>query len=220
MVQPARFHFQDGARRAARHVDPDGVARKARAPSAAGPGRAPRRPPAKWPPCPETGSRRRARRRRGTARRRHLQRHLPVGKARAGRLHLAGILAVLRLQRDAAGHQDARQIARARQRHHHRRQALVAGGHADHAAARGQGADQPAEHRWRRRCGRPGSRTCRRALRAAVAGIGAVAGEGDGAERLSIPWPRRPSAGRLPSGRCGSRARSACRRPRGCRRAC
>ncbi len=148
MAQAARFHCH--ARRA-----PSGApcrarwaGRKAPARSAAAPCRAPRPPPAKWPPCPGTGSRRRARRRRGRA--------LPAAAssvicpwaiARADGLHLAGVLALLRQQRDAAGHQHAGQVARARQRHHHGRQALVAGGHADHAAgawaASGSGGGRP-----------------------------------------------------------------------------
>ena len=64
-------------------------------------------------------------------------------------------------QGDAAGNQHAGQIARAGQRHHHGGQALVAGGDADDAAARGQRADQAAEDARRRRCGRAGNRTSR-----------------------------------------------------------
>src|SRR5450756_566549 len=69
-----------------------------------------------------------------------------VGEARAHRLHLGRVLALFGQQRHAARNQHARQIAGAGQRHHHGRQPLVARGHAEHAAARGQGADQPPEN--------------------------------------------------------------------------
>ena len=47
------------------------------------------------------------------------------------------------------------------QGHHHRRQALVAGGHAEHALARWAASGSGGATRSRRRCGRPGCRTCR-----------------------------------------------------------
>jgi hypothetical protein len=115
-----------------------------------------------------------------------LQGHLSAGEARAGRLHFAGVFAIGRLQRDAAGNQDARQRAHGGERHHHRRETFVAGGHADHAAARGQRTDEAAEDAGGivavgQRVEHAGG-----ALRAAVAGVGAVGGEGDGAERFEL----------------------------------
>ena len=89
-------------------------------------------------------------------------------------------------QRDAAGHQHAGQIVHARQRHHHGRQSLVAGGDADDAAARGQRADQAAEDGRGIVAIGQGIEHAGGALRAAVAGVGAVGGEGDGAERLQF----------------------------------
>ena len=52
-------------------------------------------------------------------------------------------------QRDAARYEHARQIARRGQRHHHRRQALVARRDAEHAAPRRQRSDQAPEDRRR-----------------------------------------------------------------------
>ena len=57
----------------------------------------------------------------------------------------AGILSLLRQQRDAAGNENARQFVAGGQRHHHRRQSLVARRHAQHAAPRRQRSDETAE---------------------------------------------------------------------------
>jgi hypothetical protein len=115
-----------------------------------------------------------------------LQGHLAAGETRAGRLHFAGVLSVGGLQGDAAGNQDARQIARGGERHHHRGETFVASGHADHAAPRGQGTDEAAKNAGRvvavsQRVEHAGG-----ALRAAVAGVGAIGSEGDGAERFEL----------------------------------
>ena len=72
------------------------------------------------------------------------------------------------------------------QRHHHRGQALVAGGDAEHALARGQRAHQAAQHDRGVVAVRQGVHHAGRALRAAVAGIGAGAGERDGVQRLQL----------------------------------
>ncbi len=74
----------------------------------------------------------------------------------------------------------------ARERHHHGGQTFVAGGDADDAAARGQRTDEPSEDGGRvvairQRIEHGGS-----ALAAAVAGIGAVGGEGHGALRFQF----------------------------------
>ena len=85
---------------------------------------------------------------------------------------------------------------------------------------RRQRADQPAQHHRGVVAIGQAVHHAGRALRAAVAGIGAEAGERDAAERTAVPRPPPSSAGRPPSGRCDSPARPACRRGRGCRRTC
>ena len=117
---------------------------------------------------------------------RGLQRHLSAGIARADGLHGARILALFGQQCDAAGQQDAGQVAGSGQRHHHGRKPLIAGGHADYAAARGQGADEAPENRGGVVAEWQGIEHAGGSLRAAVAGIGAVSGEGDGAQRLEF----------------------------------
>ena len=122
-------------------------------------------------------------------------------------LHLARVLAVARRQRDAARDDEAGQIAHAGERHHHGGQALVAGGDAEHARARGQRADEPpqddggvvavgqaVEHaRACPACGRRRDRCSRRRTGCRPA--------------RAAPRPPPARAGRPPSGRCGSRAR-------------
>ena len=122
-------------------------------------------------------------------------------------------------ERDAARHEHARKVAAARERHHHRGQALVAGRDADHAAACRQRSDQPAENRR-------GVVPVGQAVEHAVVPCerpshGSVQAPANGTAPAAVKLPLRlPSAGRPPSGRCDSRARSACRRRRGCRRGC
>ena len=73
--------------------------------------RALRRRPATSRPCRGTGSRRPAMRTRGSpSSAASSQRDLAVREAHADRLHLARVLALARRQRDAAGHEHARQI--------------------------------------------------------------------------------------------------------------
>ena len=126
-----------------------------------------------------------------------------------------------RRQRHAAGHQHAGQVVRCR-------------------PAPSSSPAGPCR-RWRRpsRPRRVGSERISRpkhhgrvvAIRQAVehAGVPCVrpshgsvtnAGERDAARAASAPRPPPAPAGRLPSARCGSRARSACRRRRACRPAC
>ena len=149
-----------------------------------------------------------------------LQGDLAVGEAGADGLDLAGVLAVGGRQRHAAGHEDAGQVALAGQGHHHGRQALVAGGHAQHAAAGGQRADQAAQHDGGVVAVGQAVHHARRALGAAVARVGDEAGEGDGAQPAEFLGGRLHEQARLPSGRCGSPGRRACRRARGCRPGC
>ena len=78
------------------------------------------------------------------------------------------------------GTSDAGEVAQPRQRHHHRGQALVAGGDAQHTGANGQRPRQPPQHD----CGvvpiRQAVKHARRALRSPVAGVRAESREGDG----------------------------------------
>ena len=102
-------------------------------------------------------------------------------------LHLARVLALLGQERYAAGNQDCGLGTRRGQGHHHRRQAFVAGGNAQHAFARGQRTHEPAQHHGRIIAVGQRVHHARGALRAAVAGIGARAGEGCSALRLQLP---------------------------------
>ena len=112
--------------------------------------------------------------------------HLAVGEAGAGGLDLAGVFAFFGEQGDAAGNQHAGQVARGGEGHHHGGEALVAGGDAEDAAARGQRADEAAEDGGGVVAVGQGIEHAGGALGAAVAGVGAVGGEGDGAERLQF----------------------------------
>ncbi len=117
---------------------------------------------------------------------RGLERDLPVREAGAGRLDLARVFVIFGKQRDTAGDEDGRKVARGGQRHHHGGEALVAGRDTEHAGTRGQRADQPAEDRSRvvavgQRIEHSGG-----ALGAAVARIGAIGRERDGAARLQL----------------------------------
>jgi hypothetical protein len=185
--EPARFHLKDGAGGAARHIGPDGVSRRSEggmrerhaqrlADHLRGSGGAQELASA-------AGRRASAAQHIGGI----LQGHLTACEARSGGLHFAGVLAIRRLQGDAAGNQNAGERARGGESHHHRREALVASGHTDYTAARGQGTDQAAEDAGgvvavSQRVEHAGG-----ALRAAVAGVGAVGGEGDGPERFELP---------------------------------
>ncbi len=102
-----------------------------------------------------------------------LERDLRVREARADRLDARGVLAVGGRQRDAARHEDRGQIARPGQRHHHRRQPLVAGRDAEHAAPGRQGSDQPSENHRGVVPERQAVEHCRRSLRPPVARVGA-----------------------------------------------
>ena len=67
-----------------------------------------------------------------------LEGDLLAGEAGGECLDLAGVLGVFGEQRDAAGHEDGRQIGRAGEGEEHRGEALVAGGDAEDAAAGGE----------------------------------------------------------------------------------
>ena len=111
-----------------------------------------------------------------------LERDLLVRKACANGLHAAGIFARFRKQGHASGHQNRGQIPHRRQSHHHRGQALVAGGDAHHSLSGRERADEPAKHD--RGIVAVGKRIehAGRALSSAIARIGAGAAEGDRAE--------------------------------------
>ncbi len=97
------------------------------------------------------------------------------------RLDLARVFGAQGGQRHPAGHQHAGQMAHRSQGHHHRREPLVAGRHADHAGTRGQRADQPPQHLGSVVPVRQRVHHARRALGAAVARVAAESGEGYGA---------------------------------------
>ncbi len=106
------------------------------------------------------------------------------------------------------------------QRHHHCGQALVAGGHADHTLAGGQRAHQAAQNdRGIVAIGQasPSSRLClacgRRRDRCTLPRT-------EWRAEISARAQPRPPAGRLPSGRCESRARWPRHSPRAGRHAC
>ena len=106
-----------------------------------------------------------------------------AGEAGGESLDLAGVLGLLCQQRNAARHEHRRQIGRTGERHEHRGQTLVAGGDAEHAAPRGQGADQPAQdHGGVVAVGQTVEHAVG-AIGAPVAGIADVAGEGNGLGR-------------------------------------
>ena len=158
----------------------------ARAPSAAATGRAPRRRPATWPRCRGTGSRRRA----------SAQARQPSSAASSSVISpwakRAPMVCTLPASSPSLGGsvtppgtRTHGQVVQRGQRHHHRRQALVAGGDAEHARARRQRADQPAQHDGGVVAVGQAVHHAGRALRAAVAGVGAEAGERDAAERRS-----------------------------------
>ncbi len=106
---------------------------------------------------------------------------LMLGEAGTDGLDLACVLAVFGKQSDSAGDENAGKGAGGGQGHHHRGKALVAGGNAEHAGARGEGAHETAKHDGGvvavgQRVEHAGC-----ALGAAVAGVGAGSGEGNGA---------------------------------------
>ena len=144
-----------------------------------------------------------------------------VREARADRLHLAGVLGVDRRQRHAARHDDAR-AGRAMPAS----ASIVAGSPLSQVAipmtperAR-QRPDQP-PHRHRRVVAvRQAVEHARRPLRAAVARIADSRRRTARRRRRAASRPPRARAGRSPSGRCGSRARPACRPRRAARPAC
>src|SRR5262249_29061725 len=107
---------------------------------------------------------------------------LAVGEAGAEGLDLARVLALLGREGDAAGHEHARQVGHRGQGHHHGGQALVAGGDAEHAAARRQRADQAAQDLGGVVAVGQAVHHARGALGAAGARVGAEAGEGQGAQ--------------------------------------
>ena len=118
---------------------------------------------------------------------RMLQRDVAVRESRADRLHARGVFPLDRQQGDAPRHQDARQIAVCRKRHHHRGQTLVARGDAEHAAPRRQRSNQAAENRRGVVAERQAVEHRRRPLGSAVAGIGTRGSEGDRTVFLEHP---------------------------------
>ena len=182
----ARFEGHGGTRRAARHIGPDGMSRRRESGMRQ---RHSERLADYLRGCggsqelaPTTG------RGAGTAQSvgRGFKGHLPAREPRPGGLDLTCVLAILRQQCDPTRDQHARQIVRARERHHHGGQALVAGGDTQHSAACRQRPDQPAEHGSCVISVRQGIVHAGSALRAAVAGVGAVGREWNGALRRQL----------------------------------
>jgi hypothetical protein len=101
-------------------------------------------------------------------------------------LNFSRILARLRQKRDASGDKNGRILSRGCERHHHGGQSLVAGGDADNSLAGWERPHQAAQHN--RSIVAKGQRVhhagC--ALRAAIAGIGASPGKGNGVQRLQF----------------------------------
>ena len=116
-----------------------------------------------------------------------LQRDLVAGEPRSERLHLGRVLGLLGEQRDATRHEHRGQVRHARQRHEHRRQALVAGGDAQHPAARGQRTDEAAQHDGGVVAVGEAVQHAGRAVGAAVARVADIPGERNGAGRGEFP---------------------------------
>ena len=127
-----------------------------------------------------------------------------MGEARADRLHCASVLRALGRQGHAAGHDNAGQVAAAGQGDHRGRQPLVAGGHAQYAIARRQGADHAPHHQGGVIAISQAVHHAARALRAPVAGVGAINGEGnrvlgaDGLRRFFDEQADLPMSGVIP----------------------
>jgi len=138
---------------------------------------------------PTTGTWRRCRgidsRRRATRTHDNPDRRLPPtkpsrGEPHAERLQRAGVLTTARGKGDSAGHDHARQIPQAGDRHQHRGQTLVARRDASTPARNGSERASrrkitAASFRYGQTVEHPG-----RPLRAAIAGIGTKTGEGNG----------------------------------------
>ena len=118
--------------------------------------------------------------------RRLLERQFAVDEPHADRLHAARIVSLDGQERDASRHEHARKVVTRGERHHHRGQTLVAGGDAEDAATRRERSNQAAEDGRRVVAIGEAVEHRRRALRAAVARIGAGGGEGDRAGSLEL----------------------------------
>ena len=114
------------------------------------------------------------------------ERDEPVREAGADRLRLARVLAVAGGQGHAAGNDHRGQVAAGGEGHGHRRQPLVAGGHAHHRLARGQRAHEAPQDDGGVVAVGQAVEHAGRALRASVAGIGAERGERNAAEPADL----------------------------------
>ena len=115
-----------------------------------------------------------------------VERDLLLGEAGADGLHLSCVLALVGQQRHSSGDHHGGQRTGRGQGHHHGGQSLVAGGHAQHALARRQGAHQAPQHHGcvvavGQRIHHAGG-----ALGAPVAGVGARAGKGHRVQRFQL----------------------------------
>ena len=103
-----------------------------------------------------------------------------VGEAGADGLDGAGIFGAFGWQGDAAGHDDAGQVAAAGESDHRGGEAFVTGGDTHDAVAGGQGADHAAHDDGGVVAIGEAVHHAGGALGAAIAGVGAIDGEGDG----------------------------------------
>ena len=137
------------------------------------------------------------------------ERELAVREARADRLHRAGVFAVGRRQRDAAGHE--RRTGRSRLP---ASAIIIAGRPLSHVATpitpRRVGSERirrPQDDRGVVAV-RQAVEHARRALRSSVARIGAVAGKRDARRRAQLLRPPRSQQSDFPVARCDSRGRA------------
>ena len=188
-------------RRTARHVEPDRLARRRqrrvaeRHPQRFADDLRRRRRAENWQPPPGEAQ---ARQPRSAA---SSQRDLAVGEAHADRLHLAGVLALVGSSVTPPGTSTHGRSWLRGERHHHRRQTLVAGRDAEHAAPRRQRADQAPENDRGVVADRAGCRTspvvpCERpshgSVHAAANGIAPAGLNSRAAASISSPtsqWP-------------------------------
>jgi hypothetical protein len=119
------------------------------------------------------------------------QSYFAVRIACAERLHSAGILGPFGRQSYSTRNEHAGQVDHAGQGQHHRRQSLIAGGHAQDAAPAWKGADEPAQHDGGVVAIGQTVEHARGPLRASIAGIGATAGKWDGSQAFQF-FRRRP----------------------------
>ena len=101
-------------------------------------------------------------------------------------LHLGGVFSDRRRQHHAAGNQDARQVRRPRQGHHHRGQTFITSRDAQDALPSRQGPDQPPKNLSRVIAVSQAVHHAGRPLGSSITGIGAKAREWNTARSLQL----------------------------------